>query len=417
MIIGLGPEYNYPNKVELWRAENTRYASNHGASLISRALLKQFNGEHVETTEFNKIDELNEKFDQCIIAFATHVTSWRDVSVYTNFIEKLKIPVYAFSLGVQDYSGSATSITKIHPSLKRLLEIVSERSKLLGTRGHYTASILYKNGFKNVVPIGCPTMYWNLNRDLKIDKSKSFNNPAVVYHRTIAGNEGFHLLKAVPLVGQDFLDEVVFTSNLQNDGSLLQNEIKAYKKQGNYNEIMDCIKNNGVFHYTFQEWFDYLKTRDFVIGPRLHGCIGSLIQGIPAVMFARDLRVQEIAQFFNIPYLKYEELQLKSSIQQIYDEADFDSFNKTYKLRYDNYVNFLNENKLEHNLENSTNNESYVYSVEDLRTINFILNNDVQELKIKLDKFEKGLRTANILYDFFEKLPFAKKIGKSTENF
>lgn len=415
MIIGLGPEYNYPKSYDKWYNADTKYASNHGASLISRALAKQFNGEHVEIDDFDKVNELNEKYDQCIIAFATHVTTWRDVSIYTNFIEKLKIPTFAFSLGVQDYAGSTTSFLKIHPSMKRLLEIVSDRSKLLGVRGHYTASILYKNGLKNVVPIGCPTVYWNLNRNLEITKPSSFNNPAIVFHRTIAGNEGHHLIKNIPLVGQDFLDEALFTPNLKNDTKLITDEIKAYEKQGFSKESFELIKNYGVFHYTFQEWFDYLKTKDFIVGPRLHGCIGSLIQGIPAVLFARDLRVQEISQFFNIPFLTYNELHKKSSLQQIFDEADFSLFNKTYKLRYDNYVNFLTDNNLESNLDKNTKNDTILYSHEDIRSLNYILNKDVQDIKEELHKFEQALKTADAMYKVLGKIPLVKKIGKSLD--
>ncbi|MCB9499647.1 MAG: hypothetical protein H6690_00080 [Erysipelotrichaceae bacterium] len=58
-----------------------------------------------------------------------------DVSIYTNFVERLKLPTYAFSLGVQDYSSSTSKILNIHPSMKRLLEIVSDSSKYLGVRG------------------------------------------------------------------------------------------------------------------------------------------------------------------------------------------------------------------------------------------------------------------------------------------
>ena len=129
MIIGLGPDYNYPGDFHQWKLDNTRYASNHGASLISRALIKQLAADYVD--DFSDIDNLNRTYDACVIAFATHVTSWRDVSEYTSVIEKLKMPVHAFSLGIQDYSGSSTSVNNLHPSMVRLLEIVSDRSKYM----------------------------------------------------------------------------------------------------------------------------------------------------------------------------------------------------------------------------------------------------------------------------------------------
>jgi len=409
MIIGLGPEYNYPGKLSIWNEADTKYASNHGASLISRTLAKQFNGEFIEIDIFGNIDELREKYDQCIIAFAPHITNWRDVSIYTNFIEKLKLPTYAFSLGVQDYASSTSSVFKIHPSMKRLLEIVSDRSKYLGVRGNYTASILHKNGFKNVVPVGCPTVYGNLHRNLEIKKPDEIKKPGIVYHRALTQKEGFHLLNEIPLIGQDFLDEVYFTDNLKDDQELLNVHLNKLGDQ----RALALIKENGVFHYKFQEWFDYIKTRDFILGARLHGCIAALIQQIPAVLLARDLRVQEMAEFFNIPVVPFINLSSKKSVQQIFEEADYSAFNKTYKLRYDNYVKFLNDNGLESTLDTSILIDDLLFNYQDLKSNIHILNSDIQHIKTEMDEFKEALKTADALYNTLGKIPFIKKVGKS----
>jgi hypothetical protein len=412
MIIGLGPEYNYPQDYKVWYGQNTEYASNHGASLISRALEKQFNGEFVSVNQFSDIQQLREKYDQCIIAFATHVTTWRDVSTYTSFVEKLQLPTFCFSLGVQDYSGDTNSFLKIHHSLKRLLSIVSERSKLIGVRGPFTASILAKNGFNNVIPIGCPTMYWNLNADLSIIKPIKVERPALVYHRTVSDSQGAHLIKNVPLIGQDFLDEAIFTKNLAKDKDLVKSELEEYKSYPNSQEVFKLIKKNGVFHTSFQSWFDYIGSRDFIFGPRLHGCICGLIQGIPAVMFARDLRVKEIADFFDIPYIDYDNLAKKKNIQVVFEEADYTKFNQTYKVRYNNYIKFLSENGLNSNLDSTSLIADLLYTNKDIRSMNYILNKDIQDIKLQLNDFKQALQTADALYKGLGKIPFAKRLGK-----
>ena len=61
-------------------------------------------------------------------------------------------------------------------------------------------------------------------------------------------------------------------------------------------EMLSKIEENGIFYRNFDDWFNEIKKHDFVLGARLHGCVAALIQGIPAVMLARDIRVQEIAQ-------------------------------------------------------------------------------------------------------------------------
>lgn len=416
MIIGLGPEYNYPENLNLWIKDNTKYASNHGASFISRALVKQFNGIHVDVEEFSRIDQLREKYDKCIIAFATHVTTLRDVSVYADFIEKLGIPTYAFSLGVQDYLPLTSLAFKLHPSMHRLLEIVSEKSKFLGVRGHYTASILYKNGFKNVIPIGCPTLFWNLHRNIEINKPKNIVNPAMVYHRTLAGEEGMHLLKDIPLIGQDFLDEAVFTSNLENDKDLINYELSNYEIQGKLEQALRLIYKNGVFHHTFQDWFNDLKSRDFILGARLHGCIAGLTQGVPSVMLARDLRVKEVAEFFDIPFILYDKLKQKQTVQQIFEEADYSKFNATYKLRFDNYIKFLQDNGLASNLDTSIINDDYMFSYDDLRTNLSIFHEDVQEIKEELNglrEYKNTLKAADLMFNIFKKIPFSSKLARS----
>jgi len=133
MVIGLGPDYNYPGKLALWGKNNTRYASNHGASLISRTIAKQFNAEYID--DLSNIELLNEKYDTCFIAFATHITTWRDVSEYADVIEKLKMKVIALSLGVQDYFSKSNDTFVFHPSLMRLLSIVNHKSSYIGVRG------------------------------------------------------------------------------------------------------------------------------------------------------------------------------------------------------------------------------------------------------------------------------------------
>lgn len=402
MVIGLGPEYNYPNELAKWGKENTRYASNHGASLISRAITKQFNAEFVD--DFSNIESLNNKYDTCFIAFATHITTKRDVSEYADVIEKLDMKVIALSLGVQDYFSNSNESFIFHPSLMKLLKIVSEKSNYIGVRGSHTASLLYKNGFTNVLPIGCPTLFWNLKPELNIEKSETFKEPAIVYHRTIA-NEGFHLLKNIPIVGQDFLDEVVFTKNLEEDVKLKELEIVEYKKYHHTDEILSYIDKNGVFHYSFQEWFDYIRTKDFILGPRLHGCIAALIQGIPAVMLARDLRVNEIAEFFNIPKIRYDELSDKSSAQQIFDEADYIKFNETYKLRYKNYLNFLALNGVESNLSsNNSEISNYTFTQDDYIRNLSIIHKEIRSLENRISEIQGDVKKLNKLKPTIEKL-------------
>ncbi|SDH86626.1 polysaccharide pyruvyl transferase family protein [Winogradskyella thalassocola] len=409
MVIGLGPEYNYDiSNHALWSSENTRYASNHGASLISRTLIDFFNADYID--DFSKIEDYRNTYDLCVVAFATHVTNWRDVSLYTDFVKDLKIKTVAFSLGIQDYSAGSSMVNDIHHSLKDLLNYVVESSGYLGVRGPHTASVLLKSGFdpENIVNFGCPTLFAPLNRDLKIEKKKTFKNPLVVYHRTMADlNES--LLNDVKILGQDFLDEVVFVEAVDNEQVVKKAELGNYKLHKNGENALTHIKSRGMFVHTFDEWYAEVAKHDFVLGARLHGCVAALIQGIPAVMIARDVRVEEIAEFYKIPYIKYEDIG-NLSIQDIFDQADYSEFNNLYKHRFDNFMKLMADLNLSDNLSFEIKEPSaYWYNKEDLNANTKILFRDLAQLSERLNHLEKKQHR--------ELIKISKKIDKITNTF
>ena len=375
MVIGLSPEYNYPGNYKKWLTNNTYYAGNHGASLICRSIMKQFKADYIDN--FSDLNSLNNEYDVCFMALATHVHRWRDISFFSDIAEKLDMKIIVLSLGIQDYEQVPSSMINLHPSILKLLNIASERSKLIGVRGHYTASILYRLGYKNVVPIGCPSLYWNMSEELEINKPTDFTNPLVVYHRTIAPY-GDDILKHIAILGQDYEDELMFTNNLENDYVLKDIIHTYYNKLKNKNLILDNIKNNGIFPRNFESWFNVISKHDFVLGPRLHGCIAALIQGIPAVLIPRDIRVKEMSEFYSIPTVKFEELN-RISISDIYSRLDYSDFNRKYKCRYNNYIEFLNENEIEHILPSDEAVNGFSFSYEDMESNYKIWNSYIED--------------------------------------
>lgn len=378
MVMGLSPEYNYPGNMKSWSRNNTYYASNHGASLICRSILKQFNADYIN--DFSDLSSLNKKYDTCFLALATHIHKTRNVSFYADIAEKLEMKIIALSLGLQDYLEAPSSLSDLHPSVIKLLNIVKDRSKLIGVRGHYTASILYRLGYKNVVPIGCPSVYWNMNQDLKIKKTTSFSKPLIVYHRSLAHHFS-KLLNNIDILGQDYEDELIFTNNLMNDDTLKKIIYTYYEKTGDRSEMYKIIENKGIFHKNFNDWLDTIKTHDFILGPRLHGCIAALIHGIPAVLIPRDVRIKEISEFYSIPTINFEQL-ITENLSDIYSKTDYTDFNRRYKLRYRNYIEFLNENELDHSMTYNNeieNNMSFLY--QDVKSICNIWNSYTKEIE------------------------------------
>jgi hypothetical protein len=384
MIIGISPEYNYPGQFAKWVLDDTFYASNFGASFITRSLMKEFSADYI--SDFRKVESLKAEYDTVILGFATHAHAKRDIWRYVKFIEKLDMKTVVISMGVEDYLGEISQSYKFHPSVKRLLEISSASTEWIGVRGHYTASIMQQNGFRNTVPIGCPSMYSNLRPEITFRSKNIYTNPLLVYHKTFAKINS-KLMKSLPLLGQDFQDEVIFTKNIDNDTHLKQQESNFYHNIPASKEIMDAILTNGKFPDNYDDWYDTISSHDFILGPRLHGCLAALTQGIPAILTPRDLRIKEIVEFFNLPNIPYNDLH-DCTIEDVYDRANFDNFRDTYRDKYKNFLSFIAENKMESKLE-SVEDISYAYSTRDVQSISYINNIQLAAIKEKIDNYSR----------------------------
>lgn len=407
MVIGISPNYNYPGSLKLWEKDNTYYASNFGASLIIRSLMKEFNADYID--DFSNLAELKNKYDTCIMGLATHAHPNRDISKYVQIVEKLDIKTIVISIGVTDYLNNIHEVYNLHHSVKRLFEIALSGSSWIGVRGPYTASLIQQNGFKNVVPIGCPTMYSNLSPDFPILTKENYSKTQVVYHKSIV-IKGLDLIKNYHLIAQDYEDEAIFTENLNfKDSQLVYEERKFYERLDNSKAVIEMIKLNGYFPKNYNDWYERIGQSDFVFGTRLHGCIAALLQGIPAIFVARDIRVQEIAEMFSLPFVRLENIN-NITIKDLQDQSDFSKFQATYKLRYKNYLSFIHENKLESNLSPLNEPSDFQFLQQDLQTYNFLSNIQISNLKAENNNLLAKIKKKNKIKIFENKV--RRKLNK-----
>ena len=118
------------------------------------------------------------------------------------------------------------------------------------------------------------------------------------------------------------------------------------------------IENKGTFEtelflanrirlfYDVPHWRAYLQQEDFNFscGTRIHGNIMSLLSGIPALVLACDSRTQEMAEYYDIPWMKYSKKHL--DISKLFQETDYSRFNSNYIKKYEKFEDFL----VSHNL-------------------------------------------------------------------
>ena len=88
----------------------------------------------------------------------------------TNVLEKTKVPVMAFGIGVQVPDNSDHYVNE---STKRFLQLVADRSKTIGVRGALSRKTLNSIGIKNVRIFGCPTAFRHCKPELNLPRIKA----------------------------------------------------------------------------------------------------------------------------------------------------------------------------------------------------------------------------------------------------
>jgi hypothetical protein len=294
-------------------------------------------------------DRINNEFDKVIIPASNFVNSYSDLGGVASILKKIKIPLVAIGIGSQ--ASHFTDKIELKKGTLDFLRVLSEKSVTLGARGNFTAEKLFDVGIKNVDVTGCPTIYFNSDPGFKINKkeySPSFK-VAVNFGRR---KENLHLLKIamkhkLPFFAQSELLELNVMDG--NAGSKDIARDPLYKKSGmiDANALYQYLKTCGKVYYNLPDWIAELSSCDFSIGPRLHGNMIAFQHGVPALWFTHDTRTKEIADLACLPNISILDIDKVTSLEAFY-ALDFSAFNQTYPLIYNNYIDFLDRNQLQH---------------------------------------------------------------------
>ena len=90
-------------------------------------------------------------------------------------------------------------------------------------------------------------------------------------------------------------------------------------------------------------WIDYFKNNgyNFAFGARIHGNIIALLAGIPVCLYTDDMRVLEMAEFFDIPYIT--KLGKGFDLYDAYNMIDYSKFNFTFESKLNNFQRFFDK--------------------------------------------------------------------------
>jgi polysaccharide pyruvyl transferase WcaK-like protein len=96
-----------------------------------------------------------------------------------------------------------------------------------------------------------------------------------------------------------------------------------------------------------------VRSKDLVLGYRLHGNLMALANRVPSIYFTYDSRTTEFAETFAIPsHPVFAERPFR--LEDYWDQALFDRFNRAYYACYREMCTFLEENGIDHRMHAGT---------------------------------------------------------------
>ena len=309
-------------------------------------------------------DFINNNFDMVIFPTANILNAAPpvvdEITKCAEVFNKLKIPVFPIGCGCQarSYKDLNTLIKQIKKPAYNFIKSVYNTGGEFALRGFFTKECFEKLGFHSAVVTGCPSMYQN-GRDLKIsndkvspDKFRPIINGTINYLNKEKIQKIFEEYKNAIYICQEQFLEILYSHKTRLDVS--ENAILSELKKYGYTGLKLLYEGRVKLFYDFPVWKNFIKENgyNFSFGTRIHGNIAAILSGCPAMPEYPDTRVQELAEFFDIPCIsKFPE---NKNLYDLYCEADYTKFNQTFAQKFDNFEKFLSDCGITNSIQDKT---------------------------------------------------------------
>lgn len=323
-------------------------------------------------------DEINATYDFVILSCANifNIEYSKGLREYAQHFEKIKIPVFVIACGVQadSYDSLNDVIAAIGEDSKRFIRAIYNTGGEFALRGYFTKGFFDRLGFRSAVVTGCPSLF-QLGPNFQVSNAKiEVSNLHPVFNGRISlVSELMTEYADSVFMDQDQFFYPLFQPNYLNNMSVINQmrfnemfgkEAARYLAEGRIVQIADM-----------NDWWNYLQDKDFnfSFGSRIHGTIMSLLSGVPATIVTQDSRTREMAEFFDIPRVSISrnESVSKQRLHDIYTQADYSTFNASFKKKFENYENFL----VSHGIVSKVNTHNRFF-IRDTDSCNYYVNQD-----------------------------------------
>ena len=336
-------------------------ARNSGNLLFAHSAYKTLSapGAEIDVTRYRnpdpgEADAINEKYDRFVIplanAFRPDFES--QLKSLTALITRLKIPCVVVGVGAQaDIDASPERRGKLDASVKAFVSAVLDKSHSIGVRGEFTAAYLKALGFGAVTVIGCPSMFLHGEKiavTKRVGQLDASARIAVNLTRGMPEN-------IAPLYRAIFSDraDAVYVAQNRSDLAMLLwglGQGRTGKEDLLPADVAHPVVRSGrsQFFTDVPTWLDFLRARDFSFGTRIHGNVFAILAGTPAYVIAHDSRTLELARYFDIPHRRIEAVTEKTTVEELYAEADYRALHANHPRRFETYRRFLENNGIDH---------------------------------------------------------------------
>ncbi|MDN6292885.1 MAG: polysaccharide pyruvyl transferase family protein, partial [Tetragenococcus halophilus] len=299
---------------------------------------------------------VKQNFDGVVLSCANDLRSNVEREALNRYIEALDVPIFAFGLGLQD-NIKMNELTK---SNQRFLSLLNEKASIFAVRGEYTNDFLHSNGLTNSVALGCPSLYLypdNL-RSLSFDNDKfviensrimtgGYLSPAVLKENTRTSR----LIEILDTFKRDKGSYVSYVLQNELQHLPLDNSAPIYSSATSrvnpdsinsiVEKLLDIKKSPINSYYLFNDvnaWRTLASTKDFYLGDRFHGGVTALQSGVPACFLGNDLRLKELCEFFNLPFVT--PASLTEDVYGVLEKTleNSSGFVKNYNEKYSKFI-------------------------------------------------------------------------------
>lgn len=363
-LLGASPSIG-PASDQPWETKLARTGGNTGNQIIAHSLLGQLNVTKVSWDYAIPPEHVAEEYDLFVIAAANFLHPGCDLSGMAHYIERTKLPCFMIGLGAQ--SNSYSTDIPLHPGTERLIRIVAERSHSVGVRGPYTEAVMHDKGIRNVQATGCPSYYLGCRPEMSLRKPALTDSPRIainasrdVYRHSFDAARMERLVR--DLLGEGVRYSADFIAQSEGEEIMLADTETGPERERSLGRLMTILdgvappaelrawldRHMRVF-FSVDEWAEAIRSYDFVVGTRFHGCILALQHGTPAFVVCHDTRTADMCRFLGLPNATIMDLD-RIELRDLHERADLDGMKRRYRELYPAYKNFLEANGLSHRL-------------------------------------------------------------------